>query len=57
VLDSKREQLNEQMRRSELAIHKSVRAEEIADNYRRQLDLLKNSNTELAALQQQVSVS
>lgn len=56
VLESKREHLTEQIRRAELAIHKCVRAEEIADNHRRQLDSLKNSNTELATLQQQVSV-
>lgn len=57
VTETKRDQLNEQIRRSEMAIHKCVRAEEIADNHRRQLDSLKNSNIELVTLQQQLSVS
>lgn len=56
VAETKRAQLNDQIRRSETAIHKCVRAEEIADNHRRQLDSLKNSNIELAAIQQQLSV-
>lgn len=56
-VETKREQLNEQIQRAEIAVHKCVLAEEIADNHKRQLDTLKNSNIELHALQQQLSVN
>jgi hypothetical protein len=56
IVESKREQLTDSIRRVEMAVHKCVRSEEIADNHRRKLEELKNSDIDLPALQHELSV-